>query len=280
MGVSRNGYYEWLKGTKTTKGKRSCENAKLREVIKSAHVDSRGTYGRRRLAVVASHAELGFEPSVNRVERQMKLLGVEGFKKRSTKRTTIGDPLLQDSPNLVKDATLNGIDQIWVSDITYVNTKEGWLYLCTVMDLYSRKVVGWAMDSNMRADLVISAFDMAHIQRNPTDTIIFHSDKGGQYKSKKFRRKLKRLNYSQSMTGKDHCYDNAHAESFFGTLKHELFRDVIFSTRKEAESAIFQYVEIFYNRNRLHSSIGYQSPEVFEKSLGESSEYKVSMSVN
>ena len=138
------------------------------------------------------------------------------------------------------------------------------MYLCTVMDLYSRRIIGWAMDSNMRVGLLLKAFDMAHKQRNPKKKVIFHSDKGGQYKAKVFRKKLKSKGYEQSMTGKDHCFDNCFAESFFGTLKRELIRGVTFESREQAETAIFEYIEVFYNRERYHSSLGNMSPANFE----------------
>lgn len=264
MEVSRNSFYEWLKGPK---GKRYKENEQLREELKKSFDGSNGTYGRRRLTIAVKDSGISCNPSINRVERQMKVLEIEGYRPPSFKRTTIGNPLLQDSPNLARDHKLDGIDQIWVSDITYIRTREGWLYLCSVMDLFSRKIIGWATDANMKAQLVIRAFDMAHRQRRPNERVIFHSDKGGQYKSKKLRRKLKRLGYQQSMTGRNHCYDNAHAESFFGTMKNELIRGVKFGSRAQAESAIFEYVEVYYNRKRIHSSIGNQSPESFENGL-------------
>jgi len=131
----------------------------------------------------------------------MQELKIAGYTPPSFKRTTIPDPLIEDSPNLLKDAEACGIDQVWVSDLTYIRTKEGWLYLCTVMDLFSRKIVGWATRSDMTVEIVLEAFGMAHKTRKPEFSTIFHSDKGGQYKSKRFRRKLKRLGYSQSMTG-------------------------------------------------------------------------------
>ncbi len=197
----------------------------------------------------------------------MKELNIEGYTPPAFKVTTIPDALLVDSPNLVKDAALNGINQIWVSDITYVATKIGWLYLCIIIDLYSRKVVGWSMQNNMKASLVIAAFEMAQKARKPGKGAIFHSDKGGQYKSKKFRRRLKKANFKQSMTGANHCYDNATAESFFGRLKTELVRGTIFADHDQAEAAIFEYVEVYYNRLSLHSALDYKAPDEFEQDI-------------
>ena len=196
----------------------------------------------------------------------MKIIKIEGYRPRKIKRTTIPEPLLEDSPNLAKDAEVHGIEEIWVTDITYIRTNQGWMYLCTIMDLHSRKIVGWSLESHMKVELVLSALKMAHNQRKTNNTILFHSDKGGQYKAKKLRRRLNRLGYQQSMTGSDHCFDNAHAESLFSTLKRELIRGKPFQTLEQARSAIFEYVEVYYNRVRLHSAIGYKTPEEFEQS--------------
>lgn len=260
MQVSTSAYYNWLQGSES---KRSQENKNLRKKIIEISEVSNGTYGRRRIAA-SINKDTPKLASINRIERQMKVLGVEGYQPRSFKRTTIPDSELVDSPNLLRDCQVLSIDEAWVSDITYIATKQGWLYLCTIMDLRSRKIIGWKTADNMRADLVVDAFKEAWNSRKPTGRLIFHSDKGGQYKSRKLRRLLKRLGVSQSMTGADHCYDNAVAESFFATLKRELIRGVKFSTRESAEMAIFEYIEVFYNRVRLHSALEYRSPEEFE----------------
>ncbi|MBM4252242.1 MAG: IS3 family transposase, partial [Deltaproteobacteria bacterium] len=136
-----------------------------------------------------------------------------------------------------------------------------------IIDVFSRKVVGWSTRSDLKVDIVMAAFDMAYRMRRPDRSIIFHSDKGGQYKAKKFRRRLRRRGFSQSMTGIDHCYDNAVAESFFGTLKTELIRGEVYESRELAAAAIFEYIEVFYNRTRLHSSLGYHSPEQYERNI-------------
>ena len=156
-------------------------------------------------------------------------------------------------------------DQVWVSDITYISTREGWLYLCVVIDLFSRRVVGISLADNMKASLVVSAFREEFERRQPAKGLIVHSDCGGQYKSKAFRRLLWAKGARQSMTHAENCYDNANAESFFGTLKRELIRGTTFLDRASAISAIFEYIEVFYNRLRLHSSLGYESPEQFEQ---------------
>jgi len=155
-------------------------------------------------------------------------------------------------------------NRVWAGDITYIPTREGWLYLSVVLDLNSRKVVGWSMAQTMETDLVLGAMNMALQRRETAPGLLFHSDRGSQYASQAFQEHLKGYSMSQSMSRKGNCYDNACSESFFGTLKLECC-DRVFTTRKEASSAIFEYIEVFYNRQRLHSSLGYLSPEQFEQ---------------
>ncbi len=150
----------------------------------------------------------------------------------------------------------HGVYEIWVSDITYIRTKEGRLYLCTIMDLFSSKIIGWSTRANMKVELVLEAFDMAHKTRRPQSRKIFPSAKCEQCKSKRLRRKLKRLGYAQSMTGVNRCFDNAASENLFRSNKNELIRSKVFETRKLAEAAIFEFIEVFYNRARLHSALG------------------------
>jgi putative transposase len=197
----------------------------------------------------------------------MSELKIAGYTPPAFKRTTVPDTLLEDSPNLMKKSHTTLLNTVWVSDITYVATIEGWLYLCVIIDLYSRKVVGWSTRKDMKVELLLEAFNKGTLTRRPPGPLIFHSDKGGQYKAKKFRRKLLRHGFRQSTTGKDHCFDSAVAESFFGTLKTELIRRKPFESRASADNAIFDYIEVFYNRTRIHSSLGYQSPEEFERNI-------------
>ena len=235
----------------------------MREEISNVYELHKGRYGRRRITDDLND-DRAKPISVGRVARRMKELGVMGYQPKSFKKTTVPDPAFVDSPNLVAECKAYGVDEIWISDITYIATNEGWLYLCTIIDLFSRKVIGWATRANMKAEIVIDAFNNACKARNPGECVIFHSDKGGQYKAKRFRRKLRKKGFKQSMTGVNHCYDNAFDESFFGTLKCELVRGKKFSSRAAADTAIFEYIEVYYNRIRKHSSLEYKSPEQFE----------------
>ncbi|RYZ85138.1 MAG: IS3 family transposase [Proteobacteria bacterium] len=199
----------------------------------------------------------------------MKILGIEGISPRKFVKTTILNRDLANSPNLIKDEGLSSFEpnRIWVSDITFIPTAQGWLYLCIVLDLHSRKIVGWSMREDMKADIILEATRMALKARRPVSSLVFHSDCGGQYKAKKFRNLLRRYNIRQSMTFAGNCYDNATAESFFGTLKSELVYRTKFDTREAARAAIFEYIEAFYNRVRMHSSLGYLSPMQYEQNV-------------
>jgi len=196
-----------------------------------------------------------------------------GFSARPRKKyrvTTKSDHLHPPAANLLgRNFTVGLPNRVWVSDITYVATAEGWMYLCVILDLYSRKVVGWAMSRSLGSDAVHRALGMACVRRRPPEGLLFHSDRGVQYASKAFRRTLKNLGFVQSMSRKGDCWDNACAESFFKTLKTELIGAKIFLSRREAGTAIFEYIEVFYNRLRLHSHIGYLSPMEYEAWIDE-----------
>jgi putative transposase len=204
--------------------------------------------------------------SVNRIARLMAEEGLKGKSPWKFRKTTIANPKLDNSPNLLKDQSLppERPRSILASDITYIPTREGWMYLCVVLDLCSRKVIGWSIQPHMRATLVHEALKGALYGVPEHSGVIFHSDCGGQYKSNLVRKFLKRNRVRQSMTNAGTCYDNAYRESFFEALKSELDQRQ-FSTRKEAESTTFEYVEVFYNRQNLHSSLGYQTPEEYEE---------------
>lgn len=210
----------------------------MRTEIAKVYDMHKGRYGRRRIAEQVNEGREKLV-SIGRIERRMKEIGVKGFQPKSFKTTTIPDPTFKESPNLVADCEAIAVYNIRMSDITYVATLEGWIYLCVILDLFSRKVVGWAIRDNMKTGLVIEAFDAACRARKPCAGVVFHRDKGGQYKAKRFRRKLTRKGFKQSMTGVNHCYDNATAESFLGTLKTELIRGIKFPTKSGAEAATF-----------------------------------------
>jgi len=264
LDISRSAYYSWLDDKPS---KRSKENEKLRSEITPIFNESSGTYDRRRLAKDLGHA--GIVISINRVERRIKQLNIQGYRPKAFRVTTKGNVNLKNSPNLLKKEKVvpTRINQVWVTDITYIATKEGWLYLCVVLDLYSRRVIGWSMEPHMKTSMVMAAFKMAFRARARSKSLIVHSDKGGQYKSKIFRNLLRRENVRQSMTSTGRCYDNAVAESFFGTLKNEIVRGQKYQSREIATAAIFEYIEMFYNRVRLHSSLDYWSPIDFEKNI-------------
>ena len=185
-------------------------------------------------------------------------------------RTTDSNHSLPVAANVVaREFTAEAPDRLWVADITYIPTGEGWLYLASIVDVFSRKVVGWAMDSHMRTPLVLAALDMALRERRPGRDLVHHSDRGSQYASKAYRNALAAHGITCSMSSKGNCYDNALKESFFHTLKVELVYGETFATRADARSAIFEYLMVFYNRERLHSALGYMTPEEFEaRSIG------------
>jgi transposase InsO family protein len=257
--VSRSGFYKWKQDRD---GIRKRRHDRLLQLIHKIFQQSRNTYGIRRV-----HAQLRRQgENVNRklVEKLMHQYEIQPKRKRRFKSTTDSKHSLPVSNNELQRAfAVEKPNSVWVSDITYVDTSEGWLYLATFIDLYSRKVVGWSMNERMTADLVVSAFDMAVKRRGMSAPKLVHSDRGSQYASETFRSRLKKC--KQSMSRKGNCWDNAVAESFFGALKSELIHRQLFKTRKEAEISIFDYIEIFYNKNRLHSTLGYVSPTEFEE---------------
>ena len=195
----------------------------------------------------------------------MHAAGLQGIPKRRFRRTTTSDHSRPVAPNrLAQDFSSAGPNQRWVADITYLRTGEGWLYLAVVLDLYSRKVVGWSTSPRLQRDVVLEALTMAVGQRRPSSGLIHHSDRGSQYASIDFQETLKEHGIICSMSGTGNCYDNAVAESFFATLKRERVHRCHYRTRAQAKTDIFQYIEVFYNRQRRHTTLGYQSPDHFE----------------
>ena len=263
LGVSISGYYSWvLRGS----SKREREEDRLVGLIREIHQRSRRTYGSPRI-----HPALkvrGEACSQSRVERLMRKHGVRAKTKKKFKATTDSKHKLPVAENIL-DRKFNPetSNQAWGSDITYIWTREGWLYLAVVMDLYSRKIVGWAMESRMTRKLVLKAFKMALRQRNPKPGLLSHSDRGSQYASGDFQKLLKFFGFRCSMSRKGNCWDNAVVESFFGTLKQEHVFFCDFQTREEARQSIFEWIEVFYNRERTHSSLGFRSPVDYEKTI-------------
>lgn len=259
LGVSRSGFHKWKKSGDGVRAKR---HQRLLKEIRDIFERSRGTYGVRRVRAQLKRDGLIVNKKV--VEKLMHRNGIAPKRRRKYKLTTDSKHNLPISENsLSRQFRVSKSNSVWVSDITYIDTHEGWLYLSTFIDLYSRKVVGWSMSERMTADLVTTAFDMAVQRRGGAAPKVVHSDRGSQYASDAFRKKLKKC--QQSMSRKGNCWDNAVAESFFGMLKSELIHRSTFKTREEAEASIFEYIEIFYNRNRLHSTLGYVSPCEFEE---------------
>jgi transposase InsO family protein len=260
--VSRSGYYDW-KERRHRPGPRQAENVRLRENIHREFARSRQTYGSPRLA----HA-LGCPGRRNRIARLMRaehLFARQRSKYRvATTDSRHGGPI---APNRLPGLTVQRPDQVWVSDATGVLTGQGWLYLVAVLDVCTRRVVGWAMSPMLDAPLVIAALSMALSQRRPAGQLILHSDRGSQFASAAYREVLARHGIIASMSRKGNCYDNAFIESFWSSLKYELVYHRRFATQAEARTAIFDYIETFYNRTRLHSSLAYCSPVAFESNL-------------
>ena len=270
--VSRSGYYQFIQS------KLSCrkqENERLLIKIKTIYAASRFTYGSPRI-----HAELqedGETCSRKRVSKIMKKAGIEAKMKKRFKVTTKANPMAIPAPNLLQqDFTTEKPNHRWVADFTYIATQEGWLYVATVLDLFSRRIVGLAMSDRMTADLVVQALQQALIHRKPPADLIHHSDRGSQYTSSAFRNLLKKHAITASMSGTGNCYDNATQESFYHTLKTEHVYFECYKTREEAKQSIFEYVEVFYNRKRRHSTLGYVSPMIFEKRWQQQSEISLS----
>ncbi len=254
--VSRSGYYKWLTRKASSRQK---NREKLLERILEIFDESRQTYGCPR--IFQQLRQEGFTSSYNTVEKLMRENEIQPKQKRKFKITTDSKHDLPIAPNLLnREFSVEEKDEVWVSDITYIETGQGWLYLSVFIDLYSRAVVGWSMEKNMTADIVVNAFKMS-VSNQGRAPIVVHSDRGSQYASSLFREELKFHGTLQSMSRKGNCWDNAVAESFFGKLKSELIYRHTFKTRDEAMMSIFGYIEIFYNKRRLHSTLGYITPE-------------------
>jgi putative transposase len=268
LGISRSAYYEWERGAPSD---RALTDAWLLEQIKQIHAENRGVYGWRRV-----HAELriahGVRVSGKRVRRLMRHAGISGLVRRKRARTTLRVPGVRVADDLVERRFRpEAPNVLWVADITYLRTWEGWVYLAAVQDAYSRAIVGWSMADHMRAELVVDALQMALARRRPAPGLIHHSDQGSQYVSLGFGQAARDAGIAVSMGSKGCAYDNAVAESFFATLKKELVHRRSWPTRRELIGEVFEYVEAFYNRARRHSTLGYLTPLEFENgTLGQS----------
>jgi len=258
--VSPGGYYAWRKRQPSARSQR---RATLQTAIREVHEQSRRTYGSPRV-----HAALtgrGITCCVNTVAKIMRQAGLAARVKRRFKTTTDASHDLPTAPNrLNRCFRRHRANEAWVGDVTFIATDEGWLYLATEMDLYSRKIVGWAMGDRLTTDLVASALSMAVAQRRPPIGLLHHSDRGCQYASRAFRGLLSAHGMVCSMSRRGNAYDNAPMESFFGTLKQERIHRASYATRDQARTDVFEYIEAFYNRRRLHSTLGYLSPDDFE----------------
>lgn len=262
--VSRSGYYAWCKRGPSRRQK---ENDRLMVEIRATHEHSRATYGYRR--VYASLAAKSIACGIHRVRRLMQQYGLRAQRKRRYRTTTESRHRHPIAPNLLdRDFSATAANQKWVSDITFVPTHEGWLYIAAIMDLYSRLVVGWAMESFLNQELGLKALRMALDGRQPPPGLLHHSDRGVQYANNNYQQLLTDQIAVASMSRTGNVYDNAPMESFFATLKRELIHFRTYRTRDEARADIFEFVEVFYNRQRLHSALNYCSPADFEAGLG------------
>jgi putative transposase len=262
--VSRSGYYAWIRRRRCP-GPRQLENVRLRQRIREEFARSRQTYGSPRLAQA-----LGYPGRRNRIARLMRLERIFARQRSKYRPQTTdsrhGGPI---APNRIRTLQVQRPNQVWTTDATCVLTAQGWLYLVAVLDIFSRRVIGWAMTQLLDAPLVIAALRMAITQRQLSPNLIVHSDQGRQFASAAYRHVLTQHGLTASMSRKGNCYDNAFIESFFSSLKYELVYHHRFATLAEARTAIFDYIETFYNRLRLHSSLAYQTPISFESQLNQ-----------
>ena len=261
--VSTSGYYAWCKRKPS---QRELDDAQLLKVIKELFKTHRETYGSPRIHDALK--ELGHRVGENRVARIMRENGLSALPKRVWRCvTTRADPTHPVAENeLNRDFTATDVNEKWVTDVTFVDTDEGWLYLAPMIDLYNREVVGWAMSDSNDTALTLSALSMALSKRKPPAGLVHHCDRGSNYTAKDYRKALSKRDIKLSMSRKGNCWDNAVAESFFATIKKELIYRYHFKTRREAASAIFEYIEVFYNRIRKHSKLGYNSPIQYRSS--------------
>ena len=261
--VSRSGYYEWLGRPPRPP---TAADQEVQDKIQRYFAQGRGTYGTRRIKHLL--AQEGLQVSRRRIGRVLAQAGLRCHTRRKFKAPTAAGQAQTVAPNqLNREFTVQVPDTVYVGDITYLPTGEGWLYLAIVLDLCSRAVVGWSMADHMRAELVSQALAMAICQRQPEAGLIMHTDRGSQYGADSYRQLLRQHGIEPSMSRKGNCWDNAVAESFFHTLKTELIYLEDFDTHEQAQTAVFEYIEVFYNRQRCHSANGYLAPLAYEQAL-------------
>jgi putative transposase len=259
--VSRSGFHAWEKRAPSA---RHLQDARLSEQVKAVHAESRQTYGTRRIHAALRHR--GVRVSRKRVERLMRAFGLSGLVARRYRRTTIRLPGVRAADDLVgRRFAPTTANELWCADIKYVRSWQGFLYLAAVMDCYSRRIVGWSMRDGLAAELVVDALEMAIARRRPAPGLVHHSDQGSQYVSLRFGERCREIGIHRSMGSKGDAFDNAVAESFFATLEKDLLRRRSFATRQDARTAVFDYIESFYNPVRLHSTLGYRSPAEYER---------------
>lgn len=261
--VSRSGYYAWRHRKPS---KRAQEDQRLLPQIRAAHRRGREEYGSPRVHRELVEGKVPVQVGRHRVARLMRQDGLVGRKKRRFVVTTKSDPRLEVAPNLLqRNFKVDRPNKVWVGDITYVRTWQGWLYLAVLVDLFSRRVVGWATSSHIDTALTLEALQMALSRRDVPAGLIHHTDRGSQYASGDYRKALREAGMVCSMSRKGDCFDNAVAESFFSTLEWELLSQRVFVTRQRARAALFDYIEVFYNAERRHSYLDYASPIDFER---------------
>lgn len=260
LAVSASGYRAWKRGGRPNRTRLT--DAQLLALIQTIHQELKGAYGSPRM--LREIRERGFPAGKERVERLMRQNGIRARHKRRYKATTESKHALPVAPNLLaRNFTPSAPNQAWAADLTYVWTTEGWLYLAVVLDLFNREVLGWSIKPRMTAEIVIDALTMAWFRRRPAPGLIHHSDRGSQYASHAFQDKLAEYGMVCSMSRKGNCWDNAPTESFFNSLKNERVHGTRYETRAEAVADLFTYIEVFYNRSRRHSTLGYKSPTQF-----------------
>lgn len=263
LGVSRSGYYDWLNGTESN---RALENRELSDQIKEIYFESKCRYGSPKILIEL--AKRGYSCGHNRVARLMRLAGIKSkVVKKFRPKATVIKAFEAVSNVLDRRFTWEKPDMAWATDITYIPTKSGWVYLCVFLDLCSRAIVGWSVSKRMKTELVLEALENAYAKRKPGKNLIIHSDQGSQYGSKDFRDYINQCKFTQSMSRRGNCWDNACAESFFRLLKVEELNDYDFQDIDQVRYRVFSYIEYFYNRKRIHSRLAYMTPAEYEKKL-------------